>query len=167
MTRLDLVSYVFFFFLMIRRPPRSTLFPYTTLFRSSPLECEGSLLAFVWPRREKGSEAVSPGGHGMAVPAPGRCLCGGGPAGRVPAPGLSLVRGAAGVLVGVPALRPRGRALRADLHPAAAVRAVPGDPRAAAGVCAGLAAGYGRGDRRGGECQKFGLRREAPWFEWR
>src|SRR3712207_7903276 len=28
----DIVS--FFFFLMIRRPPRSTLFPYTTLFRS-------------------------------------------------------------------------------------------------------------------------------------
>src|SRR5260221_6452326 len=26
--------YSFFFFLMIRRPPRSTLFPYTTLFRS-------------------------------------------------------------------------------------------------------------------------------------
>src|SRR2546430_5773754 len=26
--------YIFFFFLMIRRPPRSTLFPYTTLFRS-------------------------------------------------------------------------------------------------------------------------------------
>src|SRR5256885_16142839 len=26
----------FFFFLMIRRPPRSTLFPYTTLFRSMP-----------------------------------------------------------------------------------------------------------------------------------
>src|SRR5215208_7241795 len=25
-----------FFFLMIRRPPRSTLFPYTTLFRSRP-----------------------------------------------------------------------------------------------------------------------------------
>src|SRR2546427_3371733 len=29
------VAYIlFFFFLMIRRPPRSTLFPYTTLFRS-------------------------------------------------------------------------------------------------------------------------------------
>src|SRR2546422_11691034 len=31
------LSYIFlsfFFFLMIRRPPRSTLFPYTTLFRS-------------------------------------------------------------------------------------------------------------------------------------
>src|SRR4029078_13745933 len=27
-------SIVLFFFLMIRRPPRSTLFPYTTLFRS-------------------------------------------------------------------------------------------------------------------------------------
>src|SRR2546429_190433 len=26
--------YLIFFFLMIRRPPRSTLFPYTTLFRS-------------------------------------------------------------------------------------------------------------------------------------
>src|SRR6266576_1436095 len=27
---------LFFFFLMIRRPPRSTLFPYTTLFRARP-----------------------------------------------------------------------------------------------------------------------------------
>src|SRR5712664_4339961 len=32
------LSHLFFcfFFLMIRRPPRSTLFPYTTLFRSRP-----------------------------------------------------------------------------------------------------------------------------------
>src|SRR6266487_5537966 len=29
-----MVGVAFFFFLMIRRPPRSTLFPYTTLFRS-------------------------------------------------------------------------------------------------------------------------------------
>src|SRR2546430_13695349 len=28
-----------FFFLMIRRPPRSTLFPYTTLFRSNSIFC--------------------------------------------------------------------------------------------------------------------------------
>src|SRR2546429_4303927 len=28
------MKFMFFFFLMIRRPPRSTLFPYTTLFRS-------------------------------------------------------------------------------------------------------------------------------------
>src|SRR2546430_3999740 len=30
--------YLLFFFLMIRRPPRSTLFPYTTLFRSEQRE---------------------------------------------------------------------------------------------------------------------------------
>src|SRR2546425_7186195 len=34
------ISFVFFFFLMIRRPPRSTLFPYTTLFRSVQLAGE-------------------------------------------------------------------------------------------------------------------------------
>src|SRR2546430_10335673 len=32
-----------FFFLMIRRPPRSTLFPYTTLFRSLPARGAGLL----------------------------------------------------------------------------------------------------------------------------
>src|SRR5277367_6950754 len=31
-----------FFFLMIRRPPRSTLFPYTTLFRSETKPCPAS-----------------------------------------------------------------------------------------------------------------------------
>src|SRR3712207_7123911 len=30
-----------FFFLMMRRPPRSTLFPYTTLFRSTPSDAPG------------------------------------------------------------------------------------------------------------------------------
>src|SRR6516162_10913842 len=30
------MRFTYFFFLMIRRPPRSTLFPYTTLFRSPP-----------------------------------------------------------------------------------------------------------------------------------
>src|SRR5215469_17937265 len=34
-------SLSFFFFLMIRRPPRSTLFPYTTLFRSRPRDRTG------------------------------------------------------------------------------------------------------------------------------
>src|SRR2546422_11679318 len=33
----------FFFFLMIRRPPRSTLFPYTTLFRSLSDNPDGEL----------------------------------------------------------------------------------------------------------------------------
>src|SRR6266567_8071291 len=59
----------FFFFLMIRRPPRSTLFPYTTLFRSPAPRCRspprpppgrrrrrppGSLRAARWlPRSEE------------------------------------------------------------------------------------------------------------------
>src|SRR5256885_7299675 len=33
---------------MIRRPPRSTLFPYTTLFRSEELETRDLLLVFVY-----------------------------------------------------------------------------------------------------------------------
>src|SRR3712207_7108830 len=35
-----------FFFLMIRRPPRSTLFPYTTLFRSVPKDY--GITSFYW-----------------------------------------------------------------------------------------------------------------------
>src|SRR3712207_8959801 len=42
------------FFLMIRRPPRSTLFPYTTLFRSSPF------------RRRRERDAPSAGSSGPA-----------------------------------------------------------------------------------------------------
>src|SRR3712207_8696472 len=38
---------VLFFFLMIRRPPRSTLFPYTTLFRSRDLRRSGGLVLSV------------------------------------------------------------------------------------------------------------------------
>src|SRR5258708_25265369 len=34
------MAMVFFFFLMIRRPPRSTLFPYTTLFRSAQADMQ-------------------------------------------------------------------------------------------------------------------------------
>ena len=37
------VGWVFFFFLMIRRPPGSTRFPYTTLFRSCNLVCTSKL----------------------------------------------------------------------------------------------------------------------------
>src|SRR2546427_8063767 len=40
---------MFFFFLMIRRPPRSTLFPYTTLFRSlCSCPCRAGNLLLVW-----------------------------------------------------------------------------------------------------------------------
>src|SRR3712207_8359863 len=41
------VSTMLFFFLMIRRPPRSTLFPYTALFRSGP---QGEQAATGWRR---------------------------------------------------------------------------------------------------------------------
>src|SRR6267378_6467945 len=48
---------LFFFFLMIRRPPRSTLFPYTTLFRSrAPLPGPGS---------GRPAPACSCAGHGV------------------------------------------------------------------------------------------------------
>src|SRR5690349_23471843 len=52
--------FLIFFFLMIRRPPRSTLFPYTTLFRSLPLSefdrlevngPEGRLIAQIQDRK--------------------------------------------------------------------------------------------------------------------
>src|SRR5258708_36368449 len=40
--------FLLFFFLMIRRPPRSTLFPYTTLFRSvARRSCSGGLSSLV------------------------------------------------------------------------------------------------------------------------
>src|SRR5258708_10905502 len=49
-----LLCYCYFFFLMIRRPPRSTLFPYTTLFRS----CQQRVAA--------GGEALQRQGLGIA-----------------------------------------------------------------------------------------------------
>src|SRR2546430_11362429 len=49
---------VYFFFLMIRRPPRSTLFPYTTLFRS------GRLVARA--QRHAGALRGEPAGDGTA-----------------------------------------------------------------------------------------------------
>src|SRR5436305_12060937 len=85
----------------------------------------------------------------MAVPACGRCVRGGRPRGGVSPPGLPGVRRAAGVLVRVPASCPRGGQVRADLCSPAALRAVRGEPCAAAVVRAGLAAGYGRDGRRG------------------
>src|SRR2546425_8139350 len=41
----------YFFFLMIRRPPRSTLFPYTTLFRSR-LVCSTTPVALITGRSD-------------------------------------------------------------------------------------------------------------------
>src|SRR5256885_16084276 len=58
----------FFFFLMIRRPPRSTLFPYTTLFRSGDQGLVG-LVGGV-------------GSHGCGTPK--ACAGGGAPAAKDP-----------------------------------------------------------------------------------
>src|SRR5688572_31571261 len=44
------VKFVYFFFLMVRRPPRSTLFPYTTLFRSM---AQREDLKEFWKRSQK------------------------------------------------------------------------------------------------------------------
>src|SRR5262245_65649381 len=44
-----------FFFFMIRRPPRSTLFPYTTLFRSHPGQVEMALAGGEHQRRRPGA----------------------------------------------------------------------------------------------------------------
>src|SRR5260370_17891246 len=53
-------QYFLFFFLMIRRPPRSTLFPYTTLFRShSRLRLEWSKWLSI-PRRVKLPDHFAP-----------------------------------------------------------------------------------------------------------
>src|SRR2546421_9655861 len=48
---------------MIRRPPRSTLFPYTTLFRSSPAPVAKLLNLFsptVWPTALEATNALNP-----------------------------------------------------------------------------------------------------------
>src|SRR6266480_5085449 len=49
-----------FFFLMIRRPPRSTLFPYTTLFRSRRHVPGGHLRV---PREPGGASGAEPSGR--------------------------------------------------------------------------------------------------------
>src|SRR5476649_3016532 len=54
-------SSIVFFILMIRRPPRATLFPYTTLFRSSssyvtPLTPTSRASTRSWPRLMRRSE---------------------------------------------------------------------------------------------------------------
>src|SRR5439155_19661733 len=48
LSALSITLLFLFFFLMIRRPPRSTLFPYTTLFRSvGKLEFDTAAIRFV------------------------------------------------------------------------------------------------------------------------
>src|SRR5215813_10543067 len=57
----------FFFFLMIRRPPRSTLFPYTTLFRSRLLAARYGAPRAAWIVRQMTPTNVSQAPHGTPV----------------------------------------------------------------------------------------------------
>src|SRR2546429_7090142 len=72
MSNLSLLPF-FFFFLMIRRPPRSTLFPYTTLFRSDqrPGEQRGHRQRPVPAHREQVAEQAGHHAAGQADHAEG------------------------------------------------------------------------------------------------
>src|SRR3712207_8942516 len=64
---------------MIRRPPRSTLFPYTTLFRSAPEAAhaeDGGLEALREGRLQRGAEDVVAGRDGHRAVAAGQRLLG-------------------------------------------------------------------------------------------
>src|SRR5438034_3101868 len=61
------IGFLFFFFFMLRPPPRSTLFPYTTLFRSKlPLAPDGAMI-HPPPVTKSGQEAGG-GGNGCGQP---------------------------------------------------------------------------------------------------
>src|SRR3989441_4018942 len=62
-----LPSFSSFFFLMIRRPPRSTLFPYTTLFRSLAAERPTCLVAIERPGRNHAGDYLSMRGESVAA----------------------------------------------------------------------------------------------------
>src|SRR5260364_214276 len=63
-----------FFFLMIRRPPRSTLFPYTTLFRSPPAlpHAQRRLAAASRPYRQKTARSEE---HTSELQSPDHLVC--------------------------------------------------------------------------------------------
>src|SRR6266705_4931393 len=63
----------FFFFLMIRRPPRSTLFPYTTLFRSRGRAAQGRLDGLQPPR--PGRHAARSEEHTSELQSPYDLVC--------------------------------------------------------------------------------------------
>src|SRR5258708_40318714 len=79
------LMFICFFFLMIRRPPRSTLFPYTTLFRSVLLvgglgcqrECREAAViggANFWVAPEKADEGRSEE-HTSELQSPDHLVC--------------------------------------------------------------------------------------------
>src|SRR3712207_8045525 len=97
---------------MIRRPPRSTLFPYTTLFRSRPAASRGFL------PKDGGGGRAHRGGAGGVVGSPGggaRQLAGGHRVvhrGRGAGDGAALRRGSVVFLLPARLLRRRARVVR-------------------------------------------------------
>ena len=83
------ILFLFFFFLMIRRPPRSTLFPYTTLFRSLFLSCPFFVAAaptlFILPISRCGSTPASYTAHFSLRQRPLFLYCTGSRCGSAPA----------------------------------------------------------------------------------
>src|SRR5215216_6920148 len=69
---LPVIFLPFFFFLMIRRPPRSTLFPYTTLFRPRP--APGRQPRRPYPGSPPGSSARSEE-HTSELQSPDHLVC--------------------------------------------------------------------------------------------
>src|SRR2546427_7192672 len=62
-------TFVLFFFLMIRRPPRSTLFPYPTLFRS-PLVAPAVMAVSSADRADKQKRRANWISHGVSLEPP-------------------------------------------------------------------------------------------------
>src|SRR5205823_14556634 len=57
--RVDTLSRLLLFFLLVRRPPSSTLFPYTTLFRSGGATCDDKS-AQIYARFDKNDWRIQP-----------------------------------------------------------------------------------------------------------
>src|SRR5438552_8971135 len=79
---LFVLCFFLFFFLLIRRPPRSTLFPYTTLFRSrwprtvSPAAmCRRSSSMHRWRRRRVDDERRRSEEHTSELQSPDHLVC--------------------------------------------------------------------------------------------
>src|SRR3989475_10431476 len=75
-------DFIFFFFLMTRRPPRSPLFPYTTLFRSpGGRSAQGSrsgsgflgVLPFWYARQDRSASECASGWPGIDLGGPAAC----------------------------------------------------------------------------------------------
>src|SRR5256885_14707018 len=77
----QMIVFLFFFFLMIRRPPRSTLFPYTTLFRSrlavmpSVSAASGALSALFHKNEAQPSGEIRSEEHTSELQSPCNLVC--------------------------------------------------------------------------------------------